>query len=305
MCFLLQLLLLIKSFPCNNTGKKILFTCSLLLLVIATGFNEIASVVIPIGYLTSFILFYEHKYRKYFFICFLVAIIASAFVLLSPGNFTRETIFHDRFNFSHSAIYSVLQTFRFIGLWASNIAFIGFSIIILALADKIHINWIRKTDHRVIVAFMLFVVFMGSFMPYYATGSLGQHRTINYVFIYFILLWVWFLIAASIQLSLHIKLAYITQNNRTWIIAGTCCLSFIVTGNGLKQIQDFSSGMFTAYYNEFKSRQSATILHPEKPIERLMHIPRTFKIVDARSSDSYWVDKCMKRFYTETKIELK
>jgi hypothetical protein len=40
------------------------------------------------------------------------------------------------------------------------------------------------------------------------------------------------------------------------------------------------------------------------PIPSLQKIPRSFQVVDVKGDTSWWTDKCMKRFYTETRIAL-
>ena len=77
------------------------------------------------------------------------------------------------------------------------------------------------------------------------------------------------------------------------------------TGNSKKMVSDFYSGAFPKYKNEFMARQATILLHPDSPVLRLGNIPGTFRIVDVRSDSTWWVDKCMKRFYTETNIVLR
>ena len=304
---LLQLIFFIKSISSTGKTKIILQVSSLLLLIISIGFNEVGAVLIPLFYFCSIIFYpkYEPKKRKGLILHFLVAIAASAFVIFSPGNFEREALFTNNHNIIHSLLYSSLQTVRFIGKWSFSIPFFALSLVTVALAIRIETKFIRRMDYKIIFAFMIFTVFIGSFLPYFATGILGQHRTINYIFLYFILLWIMFLISVSAKYLLHQKFIRL-QNEKVilcFLLISIC--SIALSGNSWKIISDYKQNNFRKHENEYYTRQSAILKNPELPIQPLKLIPKTFQIPDTKADTAYWIDKCMKNFYVETKVELK
>ncbi len=304
---LLQLTLFIKSLSSKGKAKVIFQFFSVLLLIASVGFNEVAAVLIPLFYFSS-IIFYpksEPAKRKDLILYFLVAIAASAFVIFSPGNFERESLFTNNHNILHSLLYSSLQTARFIGEWIFSIPFIVLSFVIVAFADKIENKFILKIDYKVVLAFMVFTVFTGSFLPYFATGILGQHRTINYVFFYFILLWLVFLISISAKYSLHQKIIRLQNKKVVGCFLFISILSVALSGNSWKIISDYKQNNFRKYENEYYARQSVILQNSELPIQPLTLIPKTFQITDTKADTTWWVDKCMKNFYEETKVELK
>ena len=68
---------------------------------------------------------------------------------------------------------------------------------------------------------------------------------------------------------------------------------------------DFGNNRFNDYRKDFILRQVEIITHPHSLIKPLAHVPNTFKITDARLDSSWWVNKCMKKYYNETGFVLK
>ena len=301
LCFLLHLLLFSKVSSATGNKRLVNIAVSLILLIISIGFNEVGALLIPLFYLTAIIVNLKLKTgnQKPLTLFFIVAFIASCFVFLSPGNFTRQNEFTNRFNLLHSLFYSSLQTVRFIGKWSLSIPFIGLSLLVINHADNPSNTFLKKVDYRIILAALFFTVFAGSFLPYFATGTLGQHRTINYVFFYFIFLWIWLLIAVSEKFGLHQKFSSILTENRHFALIIICIIATAVTGNSGSIIRDFSTGNFTTYANEFAQRQSQLIYNARGPILPIKNVPETFTIVDARADSTWWVNKCMMHFYDE------
>ena len=288
-----------------------LFIISCLLLIVAIGFNEIGAALIPAYYLA--ILIYlkllsgkEQQPQKLHLagLHFIVAAIASAFVICSPGNFVREHVFTGQFNFFHAAGFAILQTGRFTLQWLISIPAIAFSLVVLVNADKVSSAALRSVNWSIWFALLLFTVFMAAFIPYMATGILGQHRTINYVFPFFILLWVCVLVSISTKYRLCEERTPETSGARVFIIAIVGIVVMSVSGNARNMLIDFYSGRFLKYDTEFRERQNAILQQPLVPIPALTNIPCTFKIVDAKSDTTWWVNKCMTHFYTETDIVL-
>ncbi|HLP19936.1 MAG TPA: DUF6056 family protein [Chitinophagales bacterium] len=302
---LLQVTLMLRASSATGKAKIILHAASLLLLFISVGFNEVGALLIPAFYF-AFAIF---NCRLQTVDCRLgvaycaVAIISSAFVFFSPGNFVRANEFEGRYDLLHSLVYSTAQTVRFLAQWMLNVPFVLLSAMVVANVDRFKIR--MAIDYRVLLVVMLFVVFAGSFLPYFATGILGQHRTINYVFFFFILLWLLFLISVSERFSLFDKLLPLKKDKAVVMLLGISILLMAITGNGVKMLSDFKHGKFRKYEEGFYQRQAGVMQNPNAPIKKLETIPATFTVVDVRCDTTFWVDKCMKKYYLETKMELK
>jgi hypothetical protein len=310
--FILQLTVLTGLLK-GNGNLVFRLIISLFLLIISIGFNEISAALIPVYYLAATIYFKSNRSSinlgsKNFQILithFAVAFIASLFVVFSPGNCMRANLFPNRLNIVHSVFFASLQTVRFISLWSLSVPFVLLSLIVIVNTDKIKAGFIKAIDYKLLLALLLFTVFMGSFLPYMATGILGQHHTINYVFPFFIILWLTVLISLSQKYRLHPKLNPFAKKLRVLALAITAVAVMLFTGNSRKILTDIKSGIFPRYKSEFMQRQSAILSQPLLPIDSLRNIPNTFQLVDVKSDTGWWVDKCMKRYYTETQMVLK
>jgi hypothetical protein len=297
---LVQITLLLNALSATGKMKITLHAISLLLLVVSVGFNEVGALLIPSLYFLLFVLHFQLRsldFRLSAVYC-AVTIIASAFVFFSPGNFVRSVEFENRYSLLHSLLYATLQTIRFLAKWMLNVPFVLLSAVVIANASKLKNN--VQADYRLLLVAILAIVFCGSFLPYFATGVLGQHRTINYVFFFFILLWPLFLLSVSERFNVPDKLQLLSKANVVAPLLITSTLLLAITGNGVKLLADFKHHTFDRYEATFYKRQADIVQNPDKPIEKLGTVPATFTIVDVRSDTAWWVDKCMKKYYKET-----
>lgn len=303
MLCILQVALFIRLYRAEDTSIGVSIV-SLVLLIAITGFNEVGAMLIPLFYLVLMIVGFKEQSvkRKLSAIHFVIAVIASAFVVFSPGNATRLGQFADKYNFFHSALYAALQTGRFTGIWILNYPFIVCSILTVLYAEKLKDSFVAKIDWRFAVAGAFGVVFTAAFIPYYATGILGQHRTMNYVYPFFILLWFAGLSGLSLRYQLPVPV-FKTDRARMLLLLSAIVVMY-VTGNSLKIIADVKDNRFEAYKTEYLNRQHG-IIAGAGSIAPLMTIPYTFSITDAKADSTYWVDKCMKLYYTKAGDELR
>lgn len=302
---LIHLTLLIKALRANGTIRTVFLSASLLVLIVSIGFNEVGAFLIPLFYALALLLNFKSENKKVWISLFATAAIASGFVFFSPGNFVRGSEFKDNYNLFHSLLYALLQTGRFMATWMLSVPFLLLSLLVLSNAGSLRISFLGKVDYRLIFGFMLFTVFAGSFLPYFATGVLGQHRTINFVFFLFLLQWLFFLIAISQRFVLYQRLLVLQTSKANALIVSVSILAMCFSGNGFGITKDLAAGNFKKYEAAFYTRQQDILLESKAPIAKLQVIPASLKVVDVRSDTTWWVDKCMKKFYVETKIELK
>jgi hypothetical protein len=285
-------------------GGKVSFVLSGLFLIISIGFNEVAAVLMPSFYLFAAIILYRSTDKRLFraiLLLFIIAFLSSAALALAPGNAVRSSKFHVHYQLLHSALYAVLQTGRFTATWLCTLPAVGFTLFVLSKANRLDDSAVLKFDYRKIAALLVFTVFMGSFLPYLTTGILGQHRTINYVFSFFILLWPWLLISVSKEYRLYQLPLLRAVDRHSAIVLITSILIMTGSANSRSILQDIYHDKFSAYKNEFLIRQDNIIRHPEVRIPTLKNIPQTFRISDAMSDSTCWIDQCMR--YSQ--IELK
>lgn len=272
-----------------------------LLLFIAIGFNEIAALIIPSFYLGAlFIASREFKnYRREISLYFLIAVVSSALVFFSPGNFTRSKEFSDSFQLGHSLLYSGLQTLRFVASWMLSVPFIALSLVVYVYAIDLKKNITDRIPFPLPLLFALFIVFAAAFLPYMATGILGQHRTLNYVLPFFVLLWLMAVVNAGNNFPVSNSLAALRRPMFSTILLAASLLSFAVWGNGFALSKDLQSGAMASYKAEFFERQLNIATAKEKGIPALVRRPASLSVVDAKADTAYWVDKCITNYYTD------
>ena len=303
---LLHFIFLMKSLATKDPSKYAFLFSAFLLVIISIGFNEVGAFLIPLFYFSVMVWRGRLKAEKQKLITalFIISFVASAFVFFSPGNFTRSNEFTERYNLLYSLFYASAQTIRFWGTWILNLPLILLSLLLVANAEKIKLR-VFLFDYRILLAAIVVVVFAGSFLPYFATGMLGQHRTINYVFFFFLLLWPFFLLSLSQKYLLYEKLNWLKGEFRIFSLTALSICWMTISGNGKLIINDWKNDRFRKYEAAFFERQETILQNPNGVIQPLAVIPRTFRIVDAKADTTWWVDKCMRQFYTETKIKLK
>jgi hypothetical protein len=300
LCFLLQLTLLLKSNSKQGWVSLLWQAVSVLLLVVSVGFNETGALLIPVFYFTVLLLSYlrSSHVSKVLLVHFILALMASGFVFLAPGNFERAALFSERYQLFHSLWYSSLQTVRFTGTWVLSVPFVLLSVLLAAYSRLIQTKPVKEVDFRILLAACIGVVFTGSFLPYFATGLLGQHRTIDYVFFWFILLWILFILSASNHFSFYTKLDWLRKERNTFLILLIAVLAISVSGNSLKILNDIRQDNFRKYADSYRQRERLIVENTDRPIPALGLIPHTFRLADVKEDTSYWVDKCMRNYYS-------
>lgn len=305
-CFIFHLVLLMLWYGSSGLFGRLCFVLAAVLLIICIGFNEIAAALMPSYYLIATVIFYRKKESQPVLfrtavILLGIVVLSSACLLFAPGNLVRSSKFHTHYQWLHSALYASLQTVRFTMIWLCTLPALGLSLLALSKAHRLPDHPILKFDYRLIAVLMIFTVFMGAFLPYLTTGILGQHRTINYVFMFFILFWLWMLISIRKQFSLD-KFPFLSFADRnSAVLLILCILIMAVSANSRSIVLDIYHDRFAAYKKEFLIRQDNIIKHPEARIPVLKNMPETFKIADAMSDSTCWIDQCMR--YSQ--IELK
>jgi hypothetical protein len=277
-----------------------IFSC--ILVIVSIGFNEVGAFLIPIVYSFLFFSYYRSEGSKLIMAHFIVAFSASAFVFFSPGNQIRAIEFPERYRFFHSVFYATLQSARFIGIWTLNYPFLALSLIIVAHAERFPFS--KKIAYQVPVILLLLTIFIASFLPYFATGILGQHRTLNYVLPYFLILWPIFLLSSSQHFKWYERMDFFKKKFPFHAILISIVIVLTVT-KGINPFRDVITNQFGLYKSEFSDRQTKIIRNGEGSVLPLRHKVSTFSIVDAKGDSAFFADKCMKKFYAETKIELK
>jgi hypothetical protein len=175
-----------------------------LLLFFSCGFNEVLTLLIIFGLGVLSVLAFKHNYsfKKVVLLQFGFACLFAAVLIFSPGNSIRGNSYLESNQFFYSMIYSTMQVGRFTLLWIISIPLLAASILYVDFNKKMVVenNFFKNSFYinRWTSIFLLFaIVFICVFPAYWATGMLGQHRTLNVAYFFFLIMWfvnltVWF-----------------------------------------------------------------------------------------------------------------
>lgn len=175
---------------------------AILLVVAIAGSNELAMVYMLLASAVALIMSFrgERRLRMLFSAVFITSLVCGLIVYLAPGNSVRGDYFEHAQEPIRTVGYAVAQTIRFVGHWMLSPVFVLSTIVILEWARRradTHplFTWLRRVDRRLVLLAPLAVVFIGMALPYWSTGILGQHRTVNAtLFVFLPLAWLAFLV---------------------------------------------------------------------------------------------------------------
>ncbi|MFH0895077.1 MAG: DUF6056 family protein [Bacteroidota bacterium] len=230
-----------------------------------------------------------------------VVVSGSLLVILAPGNEVRGSAYPDAHQFFYSIEMAGMQSLRFLAKAIASAPLIAASLLYLSFHSFLY----KKNDliqksfylHPLISALLLFAVFFaGTFPAYWATGVLGQHRTLNVSYFAFLVLWfinltVWinFLnkrIRKLIRISIQLRALSIT----------VCVASLIITGNGLTVWNDLISGRAASFDSQMQERYQ--ILKKAKnendtvvQLPLLKDKPETLFVLDITEDPDHWINQ--------------
>jgi hypothetical protein len=181
----------------NLKRAKLLMTILCCVLIVAiVGCSEISMLILALLVFSVTInLWLEKSKQRWRWLIFsLVTIVCSAVVILAPGNAIRAGLLpagQHRFFFSLGM--SLRQEVSFLLIWFSNFAFVLGTFFFIPVAANIsdRIPVLKQLRFHPIICslLLLLVVFLGLFPAYWTMGMMGQHRTVNAVYFFFLIGW--------------------------------------------------------------------------------------------------------------------
>jgi len=143
--------------------------------------------------ITSTMWIAKSEQRRTWLVFLVITMICAAIVIAAPGNAVRSSNFPIRHRLFFSLKESLLQEARFLIIWLSNPVFILGTIFFVPIADRLSdkISALKSLAFHPLVSslVLLTIVFLGCFPVYWATGSMGQLRTMNVAYFFFLIGW--------------------------------------------------------------------------------------------------------------------
>ena len=238
-----------------------------------------------------------------------IVVLAALVMVLAPGNAGRGGQFPLRHQFFHSLGWGALQTARFLASWALSPTLLLVSVLYLInlRTMKDGLVFTRSIGPWSALALVVVPVFFVMVLPYWSTGLLGQHRTVNAALLFVLPCW---FIALAIW-------------DRHWFRSGTrvrpvvgrsferlvqVILLFVLffTGSGGRVSHDLWNGNAQAFDAALMERyerieQARDEGATEVVLPRPSPLPESLRYLDASPDPGQWINRSLAYyFYADT-----
>jgi len=300
--FVFYTTLLIQFYKGKYMGKKLFIHIIPLtiILLFCIGFNEVLMLLIVIFNLAICIVAVKHSLKNNRFSIYLLAIsiLGALLVLMAPGNTVRGNEFTQSHQFIHSLGFSLAQTIRFLGLFILSPVLWILSFVWIFIHRKLMEQSILFKNHfylhRYVSLLLLpLIIFICVFPAYWATGILGQHRTLNVAYWFFIFMW---FINLSVWYSHWQKKLSTIQlpKRKTIIILSVLSFgSFLFVKNGFYCTMDLFTGRAQRFNIEMEKRYTLMkTTNDTITFTPIKNVPKTISFYEVTDDPNNWLNAC-------------
>lgn len=290
-----------ERFLFNSKYTHLIIT--VLMLFITIGFIELFMIALLLVAAFIYIIIVKRN-LKHKNIALFILISSIAFSLLTyfaPGNAARGSLFPNNHQFIYSVSMSLLQTIRFFFAWISSIPLLLLSILYFPLNKKWSVNNKLFANSFYLtpltsLGLLFFAIFIGSFPAYWATGILGQHRTMNISYLMFIIMW---FVCLTVFYNLKSNWNFVVNEKIKWAIFLLIWGSFVFTKNGYNVLIDLQSNTAHEYNEQMTERYSIIKNHQEGPIyfKPISNPPKTLYVLDITEDPNNWMNISYNQFF--------
>lgn len=288
--------------------RALVLLVNIVLAVVITGMDEIHMLLMVALHAGRFVLLVRKRSGHVAGLLLLGVVGAGAALMyLAPGNAVRGGMFADTHLFWRSLGMSALQAVRFVGTWVLSPALLAFSVLYIPVHRYLreHVPAFARMlqlSPWVAAALPFLLVMTSTFPAYWGTGLLGQHRTINVAYIFFIPLW-------FLNLSFWLERP-LMRNVQGLVLPTKATISFFalallglnLTHNGYAANSDLFSGRAACYDRVMSQREAAVrnaVNDPEARVTfiRLEHPPHSLPNYEEDGPLRSWMVDCEARFF--------
>lgn len=290
-------------------SKVIHYTSMVVILLMINGLNEIHVVIMWLFLALAGSLFLvRNKRLSKVLLSFLVISFSFSLILIfSPGNEVRAAYFPEAGKFWHSLFMSSAQTVRFMTGWLFSLPLLFASLLFLLFAEKftgksplISASFYLKPWLSLLL--LPAVVFAGAFPAYWATGILGQHRTMNVAYFFFILLWFVNLAVFYPYLRRYRNTKWETFTRMAWLrpfLIIIFMISLAFTGNNRSVSCDLCSGRAASFHQQMNSRYSMLSSAGDTVVlKRIQDPPQSIMVQDVSVHSGDWVNRSYALYFS-------
>jgi hypothetical protein len=300
----------------TRRGGLLTFACALVLLAAAVGFNEVVMLMMLAAYaaLLGAVVVQGRPGKAPFVILLAVAAASALIVACSPGNAARVQEYPLRHQVGRSLAMTGLQTIRFLAAWLSSGPLLIASLLWLPIADRLlsaaAVRPHQRLALRLCLAGILLVVPLAAFPAYWATGTLGQQRTMNLAWFAFLVLWFGMLALWSASGSLRATAACALAAPLRTPLALLLVMSLALTHNSYSVGSDFVTGRFRQFDREMQARDRTldgcrNDRRTACDIDPIRTRPASFFVLDITDNPRNWVNVAYARYYHVGQVRMR
>ena len=301
LCFGVFALLLYELIFASPYYRKIgAFVVSIPLLIALVGFNE-PVLVLTCGlllFLSVKLLQKNHPAQFFVSVLFAVSLLSASAAIFAPGNFVRASQAAHHIQTIKALLMAHVQMLRFVADWVSNLPFVLLSLFVILYTKKSTCTFYLGIRQLLLAIYLVLLVCI--FFPYFFTGILGQHRTLNLAYWFFIPLCFLLLEAVARKYALVERLQFLKGTKTAFILVAVSLLIMAVTKNGYQLAYDFSKGNLKSYKTELLQREQLVQRHWNDTLFHLPPIknrPASIFLYDENDPSMKWQEKCVMEYY--------
>ncbi len=292
-------------------NKTVHFLFSILFLFLSLGFNEVLTLMLLAAHFIVWLnLPIEKRFRLPLFLFAIFTLLFSLIMILAPGNSVRSGFFSTNHNLLYSLSMTTLQIVRFFAKWVFFPPLMLTSLLVIGqnglFEQSSLLQKLSSLKPWKIFLILLLILFLCIFPPYWNTGILGQHRTLNAACFFFIPAWLVFVRGLSIRYNLAGRLVLLTTKTKHFIIL-LIAASSLLAGNSGRAIAEFSKGEITGFANDMHERFTLIENAKQKGVKEisvplLRHHPSSLFVLDIQPDCSHWINNDYAIYFDVEKV---
>ncbi|GEM55614.1 hypothetical protein B0A58_05690 [Flavobacterium branchiophilum NBRC 15030 = ATCC 35035] len=292
------------------TGKGINIFFAFLVLIATMGCNEIT--VINILFINSILFivyfFYNKKINGILTSILIVTIFLGLIEIMAPGNTARA----NQINSNHQFLHSLLKTLQFAISYTMKwlpflilIVFYWFDEMIEIIKSNIPYQYLMSPAY----AFMLLwiTINIDIFACFWSTNSAPPGRTVNTIYFFFILNFIYFIICLIYHFCIKKRINFISLKNQKLTLGILIGLFLFSDNNVTLSYLDLISGKAYKYNKELNKRFEMIIKNPNSEciLPALENKPQTIyseEVMGLTSDKNNWKNLEIARYYRKKSI---
>ncbi len=276
-----------------------------ILLIACIGFNEILMLALASFAVVSLIIVHKNglAHKPFFIYLLVMTFIFSCILFFAPGTDARAELTFNNHRFFSSVFFAAAQTIRFFLEWTSSLPLLLLSVLYYYLNKKL------VAENRLFAVsfylsplyssmFLFYIIFIAVFPPYWATGILGQHRTLNVAYWLFIILWFINLTVCFNAYKEKLKgIKPLQKQFHTGLII-TIIIALAFSKNGYDVITDIFYGKARAYEEQMSDRyhllqSGADTIYFDPVVDP----PKTLFLYEVSGDPANWINRCYNLYF--------